>query len=439
VSPTFDGIGIGKRFALGGGKLARRVFISYRRDDQPDAAARIRDGLAVRFGPRHVFIDIESLLPGGQFDEGLANALDRSDILLVIIGSRWEELIASRTAGGETDFVRKEIAGALERKLSIIPVRVGDQGQLPPLPRAESLPEDIRELVRYQTQDVTYQSMGRDITSLADAIVRLRQEEARKKSAAGSSIAHHTVLLGLVFVVIGILAASASQLDIAKGLSSLLNLGGLGWFFGYLASPNFSNWDALLAGMGRTLAIALWGVTLAGVISLPLALASSGNLSSTWIAWPLRRLTRVVETIEVALVGALFLLLFGLSPFTAVLAICVHNTGALSRLFSEAIETADRPIANVRYASASGRQVMYAVLPEVLPQWVAGMATRFSSAVRAALVLDMLGMGGGIGQQLMNMMHRFDLPQLAVAVPVTVIALIMVDMMTRLIGRLLGQ
>jgi len=419
--------------------MARRVFISYRRDDEPDAAARIRDGLSARFGPRHVFIDVDSLLPGGQFEEGLAGALDRSDVLLVIIGSRWKDLMASRTASEEPDFVRNEIAGALERKLSIVPVRVGDQGKMPALPRAEDLPADIREFVRYQTQDVSYQSMGRDINSLAEAIVRLRQDAARKKSATGSSIAQRTVLLLLAFVVAGMLAVSASRLDVAKGLTFLTSLGSLGWFLGHFASPNFSNWGTFVADIGRTLSIALWGVTLAGVISLPLALASSSNLSPSWIAWPIRRAMRVIETTEVAIVGALFMLLFGLSPFTAVLAICVYNAGVLSRLFSEAIETADRPIPNVRYAGANSSQVIYAVLPEVLPRWAASMATRFSSAARAALVLDMLGIGGGIGQQLMNLLSRLDIQQLSVALTVTVIALIIIDVITRVIDRLLGQ
>ena len=303
-------------------------------------------------------MDVESLRPGGQFEEGLANALERSDVLLVVIGSRWKALMTSRTESGEPDFVRKEIAGALERKLSVIPVRVGDQGKFPPLPRADELPSDIRDFVRYQSQDLTYQSMGRDITALTQAIVRLREEEARKRTTAGSSIAQRTILLLLALTVAVILALSAGQLDLAKGLSSIANLGSLGWLLRGFASPNFSNWDIYLVALGRTLSIALWGVALASLISLPLALASSGNFSSSWIAWPIRRLTHVIETTEVAIIGALFLLPFGLNAFTAVFALCVHSTGILSRQFSEAIELADRPIANVRYASATGGQIL---------------------------------------------------------------------------------
>lgn len=419
--------------------MARRVFISYRRDDVPDVAARIRDSLAVRFGPRHVFMDVESLLPGGQFDEGLANALENSDILLVVIGPRWGELMASRAASGETDFVRMEIAGALARKMAVIPVRVGDQGNLPPLPRAAELPSDIRHFVRYQSQDLTYQSLGSGIDALIQAIVRLRRDEARKRTSAVSSVAQRTILLLSALGVGGLLVMSAGQVEIDKGLTKLAGAGSIVWLMKGIAQPDFRSLDVLLDASWRTLAIALWGVALAGIVSVPLALASSGNLSTSWIAWPFRRLTRVLEITEVAIIGALFLLLFGFGPFSAVLAICVHNTGVLSRAFSEAVELADRPIANVRYASATSGQILYAVLPEVLPQWAASTAMRLSSAVRSALVLDLIGSSGGIGQKLMQQMQMFDFALLSVSLMLVVAMLIIVDAATRLISRLLGQ
>ena len=52
-----------------------KIFISYRRDDNPDAAARVRDGLAGKFGKANLFIDVDDLLAGQRFDEELAKAL----------------------------------------------------------------------------------------------------------------------------------------------------------------------------------------------------------------------------------------------------------------------------------------------------------------------------------------------------------------------------
>jgi hypothetical protein len=55
--------------------MAGKIFISYRRDDHAAAAARVRDGLASRFGKAKLFIDVDNLLAGQRFDEELAKAL----------------------------------------------------------------------------------------------------------------------------------------------------------------------------------------------------------------------------------------------------------------------------------------------------------------------------------------------------------------------------
>jgi hypothetical protein len=120
--------------------MARRVFISYRRSDEREAAVRIGGGLAARFGRRHVFIDIDSLLPGARYDDSLLNALNNTDVLIAVIGPRWKEIMAERSASHERDYVLDEIAGALARNIAIIPVRVGHQGALSTFPNEDELP-----------------------------------------------------------------------------------------------------------------------------------------------------------------------------------------------------------------------------------------------------------------------------------------------------------
>src|SRR5262249_44406678 len=74
-----------------------------------------------------------------------------------------------------------------------IPVRVGREGQLPPLPRIDDLPSEIRDLVHYQKHDVTYEHFRRDTSALVDAITAVRRH-VRPKNVQG---AHH-VLWGWV-------------------------------------------------------------------------------------------------------------------------------------------------------------------------------------------------------------------------------------------------
>ena len=152
-----------------------KIFINYRRDDDPNGAARVRDGLVTKFGKANVFMDVDNLLAGQRFDEELAKALSQCDVLITIMGSRWMEQLKSRAVDSERDYVREEIAATLSNKLTVIPVRVGRDGRLTPLPRRDDLPEDIRDLVLHQKHDVTHERFGRDIAELVEAITFIRR------------------------------------------------------------------------------------------------------------------------------------------------------------------------------------------------------------------------------------------------------------------------
>jgi hypothetical protein len=145
-------------------------------------AARVRDGLARKFGNANLFIDVDDLFAGPRFDEELAKALRMCDVLIAAIGEHWMELLKAKATSGERDHVREEIAAALQRRIMVIPVRVGREGQLPPLPRAGDLPSDISDLVLYQKHDVTHERFGRDIAELVEAI-RVVRRLNRPKSA----------------------------------------------------------------------------------------------------------------------------------------------------------------------------------------------------------------------------------------------------------------
>lgn len=152
-----------------------KIFVNYRRDDVPGDARGVRDGLAAKFGKANVFMDVDDLLVGQRFDVELAKALDACDMLIAVIGPRWMGLLKQRTATAERDYVREEIAAALARKITVISVRVGHEGSMPPLPRRDELPEDIRDLVLHQKLDVAHERFGRDIAELIDGITAVRQ------------------------------------------------------------------------------------------------------------------------------------------------------------------------------------------------------------------------------------------------------------------------
>ena len=189
--------------------MPNKIFVSYRRDDDPNGAARIRDALTAKFGRSSVFMDVDDLLAGLRFDEELAKALAACDVFLAIIGQRWMDLLKAKASGGERDYVREEIAEALRRKIVVIPVRVGREGQLPQLPRTNDLPSEIRDLVHYQKHDVTYEHFRRDSSALVDAITTVRRH-VRPATAQ----VHLRVALATAASVLAIGWVSAHQMGV---------------------------------------------------------------------------------------------------------------------------------------------------------------------------------------------------------------------------------
>jgi hypothetical protein len=157
--------------------MADKIFISYRRDDAAGDARGIYEGLVRCFGKANVFMDVDSLVAGQRFDRELDKALAACAVLIAVIGPRWMEVLLAKAASGERDYVREEVAAALKRGIIVIPVRVGQEGRLTPLPRAGDLPEDIRDLVQHQKHDVVHESFGRNLADLIAAIRVLRRGE----------------------------------------------------------------------------------------------------------------------------------------------------------------------------------------------------------------------------------------------------------------------
>jgi hypothetical protein len=193
--------------------MTGKIFVSYRRDDDPAAAARVKDGLARRFGETSLFLDVDSLHAGLKFDEELARALAASDVFIAIIGARWFDLLKTRTSSKERDYVHEEIAKALERQMVVIPVRVGRDGFLPELPRGDVLPQDLRELSLYQKQDVTHENFARDIDRLSTAITQTRR--IRQQGSAGPAL--RTWWLSIAAAAAAVMLVGSAALYLVRG------------------------------------------------------------------------------------------------------------------------------------------------------------------------------------------------------------------------------
>jgi len=120
------------------------IAISYRREDSLPTTGRLYDRLQAEFGRNNVFMDFDSIPYGVDFREHIKQMIDRARVLVAIIGPDWvgRRRHRNRRIDDPTDFVRLEIAYALQRNLPIIPILVGNTR----MPRADELPKDIEGL-----------------------------------------------------------------------------------------------------------------------------------------------------------------------------------------------------------------------------------------------------------------------------------------------------
>jgi hypothetical protein len=165
------------------------IFISYRRDDSEGQAGRLYDDLSRRFGNSFVFMDVAAIEPGLDFRKVIDHNVASCGVLLAVIGPTW--LDATDEAGrrrldNPTDFVRLETASALKRDIPVVPVLVHGAK----MPKAEQLPEDLRELAYRNGLELTHTRWDSDVAVLIKALQRHVQEAGaaprRPSSSPGS-------------------------------------------------------------------------------------------------------------------------------------------------------------------------------------------------------------------------------------------------------------
>jgi phosphonate transport system permease protein len=210
----------------------------------------------------------------------------------------------------------------------------------------------------------------------------------------------------------------------------------MGLFLEGFARPDFTDWPDYLEQMVITLQIAIWGTLLSVIAAVPLGLLSSGNLAPAWVRQPVRRLMDASRAVNEMIFAMLFISAVGLGPFAGVLAIASHTVGVLAKLFSEAVEAIDpRPVEGVRAVGATRLQeIVWGVLPQVLPLWISYILYRFESNVRSASVVGMVG-AGGIGMVLWDTIRSFAYGPTAAILLLLVAAVTILDLLSARVRR----
>jgi hypothetical protein len=145
--------------------MAAKVFISYRRADSAGYSGRVMDRLDRELGRDLVFMDVDAIPLGTNFSKVLHEEVAKCGVLLAVIGPNWldaRDEHGNRRLDNPNDFVRIEIAAALQRSIPVIPLLLDGAR----IPKADELPEDLRELALRNGMEVRHASFQDDMNRL---------------------------------------------------------------------------------------------------------------------------------------------------------------------------------------------------------------------------------------------------------------------------------
>jgi phosphonate transport system permease protein len=260
------------------------------------------------------------------------------------------------------------------------------------------------------------------------------------------------VVGGLAVVwVLAILAAWMAEVDLGKFYDNIGNFTSyIGRIF-YLESGQavirdpfewFWGLDKWLMLLGETLMMAYVGTLLGAVGAVLFCFMASANIThSAALVFATRRFMEFCRTVPELVFALIFVVAFGLGPMAGVLAIAIHTMGALGKLFAEVVENIDmQPIHGVVATGGSWVQkIRFAVLPQVLSNFVSYALLRFEINVRGAAVLGFVG-AGGIGETLISAIRKFYYADVSALLILIILTVVVIDSLTeKLRHQLIGS
>ncbi len=146
-----------------------KVFISYRRDDAAGFSHAIYDRLAEHLGTDRVFKDVASIGAGDDFAKRIQRAIAQSKVVIALIGKRWagDSAAGNSRLDNPSDWVRTEIAEALERGAKVIPVLLDGAA----MPNESDLPANLRQLATLNALDVRSSRLEADLRDLLSEVM----------------------------------------------------------------------------------------------------------------------------------------------------------------------------------------------------------------------------------------------------------------------------
>jgi phosphonate transport system permease protein len=267
--------------------------------------------------------------------------------------------------------------------------------------------------------------------------LRTKYPEAFARPVSARLATPAMIVAALAAFVFGLVDLDFSPSKMLSGLHQL------GWITLMMMPPDpGSSLPVYIAALGETLSIAVLGTTIAAVLALPVSLLAARNIvPSNLLRFPVRRFFDSIRGVDTLIWALVWINVVGLGPFAGVLAIAVSDFGAFGKLFSEAIEAADRKqVEGIRAAGGNAlHEIRFGVMPQVLPV-IAGQVLYFiESNTRSATIIGIVG-AGGIGLQLAEQIRVLEWQKVSFLILMILVAVAAIDWISaRLRFAIIGQ
>ncbi|OFZ47685.1 MAG: phosphonate ABC transporter, permease protein PhnE [Bdellovibrionales bacterium RIFOXYB1_FULL_37_110] len=200
----------------------------------------------------------------------------------------------------------------------------------------------------------------------------------------------------------------------------------------------------------ETIYIAIWGSLLAFLTATLVAFLAAQNTikiiipgDQLWVKYLrnsiyflIRRLLDICRGFNEFVMALIFVAVIGLGPFAGVLALWIHTFGILGKVFSENLETCHPgTVEGVESCGANKFQILsFAIIPQVLPDFISYALLRFETNVRSATILGFCG-AGGIGFLMFDKINGYLYREVATMMIIIIVTIGVLDSITSYIRR----
>ena len=198
---------------------------------------------------------------------------------------------------------------------------------------------------------------------------------------------------------------------------------------GRMLPPDFSNFNKLMVAMLETIEIAFLGTFLAIVLSIPIGLFSARNLAPNFIVFQIARIITIFfRAIPEFIIAMILVIAIGFGAIPGVLALGLHTMGFLAKFYAEDIEHINKgPVEALTSSGATkGQIISFAVIPQIIPSFVANNLYILDRNVRMATMLGIVG-AGGIGYELQSSFRMFEYQKVSAIIIIIFVTIFIID------------